>query len=157
MNPFEGLNDEIRELIYTLNKSDISTIKSYLSDKNLSEKFILVLKNECNKMTPAEALFYLLETAENQLFIIKKVKGIMGLATLLKVSVKTAQKLKNSGTIDQAVIYEKSKLYFDVNKILEICLPKIAPWKSFKFRNNVDPELIKFWEKYRVPVYMKKT
>lgn len=156
MNAFEGLNDEIRELIYTLNKSDISTIKSYLSDKNLSEKFILVLKNECNKMTPAEALFYLLETAENQLFIIKKVKGIMGLANLLNVSIKTAQKLKNSRTIDQAIIYEKSKLYFDENKILEICLPKKKPWKSFKFRKSVDPELIKFWEKYILPVNMKK-
>ena len=143
MNAFEGLNDEIRELIYTLNKSDISTIKSYLSDKNLSEKFILVLKNECNKMTPAEALFYLLETAENQLFIIKKVKGIMGLATLLKVSVKTAQKLKNSGTIDQAVIYEKSKLYFDENEILKIYFPKILAMKSFKLRKDVDEELVK--------------
>ena len=152
MKTFEGLNDKILELITTLEKLDISTIKNYLSDKNLSEKYISSLKTECNNMAPSEALSYLLETAENQLFIIKKVKGIMGLATLLKVSVKTAQKLKNSGTIDQAVIYEKSKLYFDVNKILEICLPKIAPWKSFKFRNNVDPELIKFWEKYRVPV-----
>lgn len=148
MNAFIGLNDEIRELIYTLNKSDISTIKSYLSDKNLSEKFILVLKNECNKMTPAEALFYLLETAENQLFIIKKVKGIMGLANLLNVSIKTAQKLKNSGTIDQAIIYEKSKLYFHENKILEICLPKKKPWKSFKLRETVDEEFIKLWAKF---------
>ena len=157
MNAFEGLNDEIRELITTLDKSDISTIKIYLSDKSLSEKYISALKTECNNMVASEALFYLLGTAQNQLFITKKVKGIKGLSTLLNVSVKTAQKLKNSGTIDQAIIYEKSKLYFDVNKILEICLPKIAPWKSFKFRNNVDPELIKFWEKYRVPVYMKKT
>ena len=148
MNAFEGLNDEIRELIYTLNKSDISTIKSYLSDKNLSEKFILVLKNECNNMAPAEALFYLLETAENQLFITKKVKGIIGLATLLNVSVKTAQKLKNSGIIDQAIIYEKSKLYFDENKILEICLPKKKPWKSFKLRENVDEEFIKLWANF---------
>ena len=148
MNPFEGLNDEIRELIYTLNKSDISTIKSYLSDKNLSEKFILVLKNECNNMAPAEALFYLLETAENQLFITKKVKGIIGLATLLNVSVKTAQKLKNSGIIEEAIIYEKSKLYFDENKILEICLPKKKPWKSFKLRENVDEEFIKLWANF---------
>lgn len=148
MNAFIGLNDEIRELIYTLNKSDISTIKSYLSDKNLSEKFILVLKNECNKMTPAEALFYLLETAENQLFIVKKVKGIMGLANLLNVSIKTAQKLKNSGTIDQAIIYEKSKLYFHENKILEICLPKKKPWKSFKLRETVDEEFIKLWANF---------
>ena len=148
MNPFEGLNDEIRELIYTLNKSDISTIKSYLSDKNLSEKFILVLKNECNNMAPAEALFYLLETAENQLFITKKVKGIIGLATVLNVSVKTAQKLKNSGTIDQAIIYEKSKLYFNEDEILEICLPKKKPWKSFKLRENVDEEFIKLWANF---------
>ena len=157
MNAFEGLNDEIRELIYTLNKSDISTIKSYLSDKNLSEKFILVLKNECNNMAPAEALFYLLETAENQLFITKKVKGIIGLATLLNVSVKTAQKLKNSGIIEEAIIYEKSKLYFNEDEILKICLPKIAPWKSFKFRKSVDSELIKLWEKYLLPVPMKKS
>ena len=108
-------------------------------------------------MVASEALFYVLGTAQNQLFITKKVKGIMGLATLLNVSVKTAQKLKNSGTIDQAIIYIKSKLYFDEEEILKICLPKVAPWKSFKFRKNVDPELIKFWEKYRVPVYMKKT
>ena len=148
MNAFEGLNDEIRELIYTLNKSDISTIKSYLSDKNLSEKFILVLKNECNNMVASEALFYLLGTAQNQLFITKKVKGIMGLATLLNVSVKTVQKLKNSGIIDQAIIYEKSKLYFDENKILEICLPKKKPWKSFKLSENVDEELIKLWANF---------
>ena len=150
MNVFEGLNDEIRELISTLVKSDISMIQNYLSDKNLSEKFILVLKNECNKMTPAEALFYLFETAENQLFIIKKVKGIMGLATLLNVSIKTAQKLKNSGTIDQAIIYEKSKLYFNEEEILKICLPKILCWKSFKLKKGVDQESIELWEKYRM-------
>ena len=157
MNRFEGFNDEIGELITTLDKSDISTIKNYLSDKDLSEKYISALKTECNNMVASEALFYLLGTAQNQLFIIKKVKGIIGLATVLNVSVKTAQKLKNSGTIDQAIIYIKSKLYFDEEEILKICLPKVAPWKSFKFRKNVDPELIKFWEKYRVPVYMKKT
>ena len=156
MNPFEGLNDEIKELITSLDKSDISNIKNYLSDKDLSEKYISALKTECNKMAPAEALFYLLRTAENQLFITKKVKGIKGLSTLLNVSVKTAQKLKNSGSIDQAIIYEKSKLYFAEEEILKICLPKIAPWKSFKFRKNVAPELIKFWEKYRVPVHIKK-
>ena len=102
MNAFEGLNDEIRELITTLDKSDISTIKNYLSDKDLSEKYISALKTECNNMVASEALFYLLGTAQNQLFITKKVKGIMGLATLLNVSVKTVQKLKNSGIIDQA-------------------------------------------------------
>ena len=144
MNRFEGFNDEIGELITTLDKSDISTIKNYLSDKNLSEKYISVLKSECNNMEPSKALFYLFQTAKSQIFITKKVKGIKGLATLLNVSVKTAQKLKNSGTIDQAIIYEKSKLYFDEMEILKICLPKIAPWKSFKFRKNVDPELIKF-------------
>ena len=143
MNAFEGFIDEIRELITTLDKSDISTIKNYLSDKNLSEKYISALKTECNNMAPSEALSYLLETAENQLFIIKKVKGIMGLATLLKVSVKTAQKLKNSGTIDQAVIYEKSKLYFDENEILKIYFPKILAMKSFKLRKDVDEELVK--------------
>ena len=143
MKTFEGLNDKILELITTLKKSDISTIKNYLSDKNLSEKYISALKTECNNMAPSEALSYLLETAENQLFIIKKVKGIMGLATLLKVSVKTAQKLKNSGTIDQAVIYEKSKLYFDENEILKIYFPKILAMKSFKLRKDVDEELVK--------------
>ena len=148
MNAFEGFNNEIGELITTLDKSDISTIKIYLSDKSLSEKYISALKTECNKMVPAEAFFYLLETAENQLFIIKKVKGIMGLATLLNVSVKTAQKLKNSGSIDQAIIYEKSILYFDENKILEICLPKKKPWKSFKLRENVDEEFIKLWANF---------
>ena len=156
MNPFEGFNDEIKELITTLNKAEINSIKSYLFDRNLSEKYISTLITECNKMAPAEALFYLLRTAENQLFITKKVKGIKGLSTLLNVSVKTAQKLKNSGSIDQAIIYEKSKLYFAEEEILKICLPKIAPWKSFKFRKNVAPELIKFWEKYRVPVHIKK-
>ena len=120
MNAFEGFNNEIGELITTLDKSDISTIKIYLSDKSLSEKYISALKTECNNMVASEALFYLLGTAQNQLFITKKVKGIMGLATLLNVSVKTVQKLKNSGIIDQAIIYEKSKLYFDEKKILEI-------------------------------------
>ena len=148
MNAFEGLNDEIRELITTLDKSDISTIKNYLSDKDLSEKYISALKTECNNMVASEALFYLLGTAQNQLFITKKVKGIMGLATLLNVSVKTVQKLKNSGIIDQAIIYEKSKLYFDENKILEICLPKKKPWKSFKLRENVDEEFIKLWANF---------
>ena len=148
MNRFEGFNDEIGELITTLDKSDISTIKIYLSDKSLSEKYISALKTECNNMVASEALFYLLGTAQNQLFITKKVKGIMGLATLLNVSVKTVQKLKNSGIIDQAIIYEKSKLYFDENKILEICLPKKKPWKSFKLRENVDEEFIKLWENF---------
>ena len=143
MKTFEGLNDKILELITTLEKSDISTIKNYLSDKNLSEKYISALKTECNKMAPTEALFYLLRTAENQLFITKKVKGIKGLSTLLNVSVKTAQKLKNSGTIDQAVIYEKSKLYFDENEILKIYFPKILAMKSFKLRKDVDEELVK--------------
>ena len=148
MNRFEGFNDEIGELITTLDKSDISTIKIYLSDKSLSEKYISALKTECNNMVASEALFYLLGTAQNQLFITKKVKGIMGLATLLNVSVKTVQKLKNSGIIDQAIIYEKSKLYFDENKILEICLPKKKPWKSFKLRENVDEEFIKLWANF---------
>lgn len=148
MNAFIGLNDEIRELITTLDKSDISTIKNYLSDKDLSEKYISALKTECNKMAPTEALFYLLRTAENQLFITKKVKGIKGLSTLLNVSVKTAQKLKNSGSIDQAIIYEKSKLYFNEDEILEICLPKKKPWKSFKLRENVDEEFIKLWANF---------
>ena len=157
MNAFEGLNEEIKTLITALDKSDINTIKNYLSYKNLSEKYISALKTGCNNISPAEALFYLLRTAENQLFITKKVKGIMGLATLLNVSVKTAQKLKNSGTIDQAIIYIKSKLYFDEEEILKICLPKIAPWKSFKFRKSVDPELIKLWEKYLLTVHMRKS
>ena len=148
MNAFKGLNDEIRELITTLDKSDISTIKIYLSDKSLSEKYISALKTECNNMVASEALFYLLGTAQNQLFITKKVKGIMGLATLLNVSVKTAQKLKNSGIIEEAIIYEKSKLYFHENKILEICLPKKKPWKSFKLRENVDEEFIKLWANF---------
>lgn len=151
MNAFEGLNDEIKELITTLDKSDISNIQNYLSDKNLSEKYILVLKNECNKMEASEALFYLLK----QVSINRKVKGIKGLATVLNVSVKTAQNLKNSGIIDQAIIYEKSRLYFDENEILRICLPKIAPWKSFKLRNDVDQELIKFWEEYTTRTYEK--
>lgn len=148
MNAFEGLNDEIRELITALDKSDITNIQNYLSDKNLSGKYISALKTECNNMVASEALFYLLGTAQNQLFITKKVKGIMGLATLLNVSVKTVQKLKNSGIIDQAIIYEKSKLYFDENKILEICLPKKKPWKSFKLRENVDEEFIKLWANF---------
>ena len=148
MNAFEGFNDEIGELITTLDKSDISNIKIYLSDKSLSEKYISALKTECNNMVASEALFYLLGTAENQLFITKKVKGIKGLSTLLNVSLKTAQKLKNSGSIDQAIIYEKSKLYFDENKILEICLPKKKPWKSFKLRENVDEEFIKLWANF---------
>ena len=156
MNAFEGLNDEIRELITALDKSDITNIQNYLSDKNLSGKYISALKTECNNMVASEALFYLLGTAQNQLFITKKVKGIKGLSTLLNVSLKTAQKLKNSGSIDQAIIYEKSKLYFAEEEILKICLPKIAPWKSFKFRKNVDPELIKLWEKYLLSVHMKK-
>ena len=148
MNGFEGFNDEIGELITTLDKSDICTIKNYLSDKNLSEKYISVLKSECNNMEPSNALFYLFQTAKSQVFLTKKVKGIKGLAILLKVSVKTAQKLKNSGTIDQAIIYEKSKLYFDENKILEICLPKKKPWKSFKLSENVDEEFIKLWANF---------
>lgn len=148
MKTFDGLNSEIIELITTLDDKEITNIQNYLSDKNLSENYILVLKHECNKMTPVEALSYLLETAENQLFIIKKVKGIIGLASLLNVSVKTAQKLKNSGIIEEAIIYEKSKLYFHENKILEICLPKKKPWKSFKLRENLDEEFIKLWANF---------
>ena len=148
MNAFEGFIDEIRELITTLDKSDICTIKNYLSDKSLSEKYISALKTECNNMVASEALFYLLGTAQNQLFITKKVKGIKGLSTLLNVSVITAQQLKNSGSIDQAIIYEKSKLYFNEDEILVICLPKKKPWKSFKLRENVDEEFIKLWANF---------
>ena len=148
MNAFEGLNDEIKELITTLDKPDISNIKNYLSDKNLSEKYISVLKSECNNMEPSKALFYLFQTAKSQIFITKKVKGIKGLAILLNVSVKTAQKLKNSGIIEEAIIYEKSKLYFHENKILEICLPKKKPWKSFKLRETVEEEFIKLWANF---------
>lgn len=155
MNAFDGLNDEISRLIKTLDKVDIHKIQDYLTNENLSEKYVFVLKSECNNMPPSEALFYLLEKAKNQDFITKKVKGILGLAALLNVSVKTAQKLKNSGIIDQAIIYEKSRLYFDENEILKICLPKIAPWKSFKLRNDVDQELIKFWEEYTSRTYEK--
>lgn len=99
-------------------------------------------------MEPSKALFYLFQTAKSQIFITKKVKGIKGLAILLNVSVKTAQKLKNSGSIEEAIIYEKSKLYFDENKILEICLPKKKPWKSFKLRESVDEEFIKLWANF---------
>ena len=148
MIAFEGFNDEIGELITTLDKSDISTIKNYLSDKNLSEKYISVLKSECNNMEPSKALFYLFQTAKSQIFITKKVKGIKGLAILLNVSVKTVQKLKNSGIIEEAIIYEKSKLYFAESEILKICLPKIKPWKSFKLRENVDEEFIKLWANF---------
>ena len=99
-------------------------------------------------MPPSEAFFYLFETVKNEVFITKKVKGIKGLSTLLNVSLKTAQKLKNSGTIDQAIIYEKSKLYFDEMEILKICLPKILCWKSFKLRENEDEEFIKLWANF---------
>ncbi len=148
MDAFEGLNIEVKKLLSTLDDASFTNIQNYLKDENLSEKYISTLKTECNKMAPAEALFYLLEITENQLFIIKKVKGIIGLATLLNVSVKTAQKLKKSGIIEEAIIYEKSKLYFDENKILEICLPKKKPWKSFKLRKNVDEEFIKLWANF---------
>lgn len=148
MDAFEGLNIEVKKLLSTLDDASFTNIQNYIKDENLSEKYISTLKTECNKMAPAEALFYLLEITENQLFIIKKVKGIIGLATLLNVSVKTAQKLKKSGIIEEAIIYEKSKLYFDENKILEICLPKKKPWKSFKLRENVDEEFIKLWANF---------
>ena len=138
MNVFDGLNNEIKQLIKTLDYRDITIIQEYLSNKNLSAKYIFALKSECNKMAPHESLFYLFDTAKKQVFITKKVKGISGLADLLNVNLKTAQKLKNSGIIDGAIIYEKSKLYFDENEILKICVPKIAPLKSFKFRKDID-------------------
>jgi len=137
MNAFKGLNNEIQQLLCTLDQSSIDDIQNYLNDKSLSSKYISFLENECNNMEPTEALFYLFETAKKQVFIIKKVKGIRGLALLLNVSIKTAQKLKNSGIIDHAIIYEKSKLYFDESKILKICSPKIQPWKSFKLKTKL--------------------
>ena len=148
MDAFEGLNNEIKQLLTKLDDEDLFFIQNYLKDKNLSLKYISYLKNECNNMQPQEALFYLFETAKKQVFLTKKVKGIKGLATLLNVSVKTAQKLKNSGIIDETIIYEKSKLYFDESEILKICLPKIEPWKSFKLRENVDEEFIKLWANF---------
>ena len=148
MDAFESLNIEVKKLLSTLDDASFTNIQNYIKDENLSEKYISTLKTECNKMAPTEALFYLLRTAENQLFITKKVKGIKGLSTLLNVSVKTAQQLKNSGSIDQAIIYEKSKLYFNEDEILEICLPKKKPWKSFKLRENVDEEFIKLWANF---------
>ena len=107
-------------------------------------------------MKPSKALNYLFETSSNQVFIIKKVKGIKGLATLLNVSVKTAQKLKKSGIIDGAIVYEKSKLYFDEEEVLKICLPKILCWKSFKLKKGVDQESIELWDKYLLSANMKK-
>lgn len=157
MKAFDGLNSEIIELIRTLDDKEITNIQNYLSDKTLSKKYISVLKSECNKMAPLEAISYLFRTTKKQVFIIKKVKGIKGLATLLNVSVKTAQKLKNSGIIDQAIIFEKHKLYFDEDEILKICLPKILCWKSFKFRKDVDQERINSWENYTLSANMKKT
>jgi len=146
MKVFDGLNNEIIELIRTLDDKDITNIQNYLSDKTLSKKYISVLKSECNKLAPLEAISYLFRTTKKQVFIIKKVKGIKGLATLLNVSVKTAQKLKNSGIIDKAIIYEKYKLYFDEEEVLKICLPKILSWKSYKLRKDVDQESIELWE-----------
>lgn len=150
MIAFEGLNNEIIELIRTLDDKEITNIQNYLSNKNLSEKYVSVLKSECNNMPTSEALLYLFEKAKNQDFILKKVKGILGLAALLNVSVKTAQKLKNSGIIDEAIVYEKSKLYFKEEEILKICLPKILCWKSFKLKKGIDQESIELWEKYRM-------
>lgn len=137
MKAFDGLNSEIIELIRTLDDKEITNIQNYLSDKTLSKNYISVFKSECNKMAPLEAISYLFRTTKKQVFITKKVKGIKGLSTLLNVSVKTAQKLKNSGIIDQAIIYEKYKLYFDQEEVLKICLPKILCWKSFKFRKDI--------------------
>lgn len=148
MDAFVGLNIEIKQLLSKFDDEHLFTIQNYLIDKNLSLKYISCLKNECNNMQPQEALIYLFQTAKSQVFITKKVKGIKGLATLLNVSVKTAQKLKNSGIIDGAIVYEKSKLYFDEKEILKICLPKILCWKSFKLRKDVDKESIDFWENY---------
>ena len=156
MKAFDGLNSEIIELIRTLDDKEITNIQNYLSDKTLSKKYISALKNECNNMVPSEALFYLFETVKKQVFIAEKVKGIMGLATLLNVSVKTAQKLKNSGIIDGAIIYEKSKLYFAEEEVLKICLPKILYWKSFKLRKDVDQKYISLWENYTLSKNMKK-
>jgi hypothetical protein len=147
MNAFDGLNDEIMQLIRTLDDKDITNIENYLTDKTLSKKYISFLKSECNNMKPSKALNYLFETSSNQVFIIKKVKGIKGLATLLNVSVKTAQKLKKSGIIDGAIVYEKSKLYFHEEEVLKICLPKILCWKSFKLRTDFDQKCIDLWEK----------
>lgn len=146
MDTFEGLNNEIKQLSSKLDDEDFLIIQNYLNDKNLSFKYISFLKNECNNMQPQEALFYLLKTAKKQVFLTKKVKGIKGLAILLNVSLKTAQKLKNSGIIDETIFYENSKLYFDESEILKICLPKIEPWKSFKLKENVDGELLKLWK-----------
>lgn len=156
MKAFDGLNSEIIELIRTLDDKEITNIQNYLSDKTLSKKYISVLKSECNKMAPLEAISYLFRTAKKQVFISHKIKGIIGLATLLNVSVKTAQKLKNSSIIDGAIIYEKSKLYFDEEEILKICLPKILCWKSFKFRKDVDQESIDLWENFKLSANMKK-
>ena len=156
MNAFDGLNNEIRQIFKKSDKTDIDKIENYLSNKNLSEKYLSVLKSECNNMVPIEAFLYLLEKAINQDYIKKRVKGIIGLATLLNVSVKTAQKLKNSGIIDQAIIYEKYKLYFDEEEILKICLPKILYWKSFKLKKGIDQESIDLWEKYILSANMKK-
>lgn len=157
MKAFDGLNSEIIELIRTLDGKEITNIQNYLSDKTLSKKYISVLKSECNKMAPLEAISYLFRTTKKQVFIIKKVKGIKGLATLLNVSVKTAQKLKNSGIIDGAIIYEKSKLYFDEEEILKICLPKILSWKSYKLRKDVDQESIDLWENFKLSANIRKT
>lgn len=149
MNALEGLNDEIQDLINSVHKTTINNIQNYLSNKDFPEKYISVLKSECNKMDPFVAFSYLSETVEkNRVSSNKKVKGILGLAKLLRVSGKTAQNLKNTGNIDGAIIYVKSKLYFDENEILKIYVPKILAWKSFKLRKDVSEDLINWYEKF---------
>ncbi|WP_077417969.1 DUF3853 family protein [Chryseobacterium sp. JV274] len=52
------------------------------------------------------------------------VYGLSGLATLLNCGKTNAQKIKNSGDIDGAIIQNGKKLIFDSNKVLELLQEK---------------------------------
>lgn len=52
------------------------------------------------------------------------VYGLNGLATLLNCGKTNAQKIKNSGDIDGAIIQNGKKLIFDSNKVLELLQEK---------------------------------
>lgn len=153
MDGLRGFSDEVKDLIYSLELTKIIKIQKYFNDKSLSYQSNIFMKYNCNNMKPEKALNYLLEKVEKQENSTKKISGIKGLARLLKISIKTAQKLKSSGRIDAAIVpksdrsySEQSKLLFYEAEILQICFRKRTHFKSFKFREDISPENWKYLE-----------
>lgn len=139
----DKFNKEITDYLSSTDEATRDIIRRFFNNKHLHVNYANKLKNKANTMGPSYAISFLVWTADEYFGNNNKIKGIDGLAQLLNVSKKTAQKLKNSGKIDHAIVppsdleFSKSKkLYFYEREILLMCVPKHLKMQSFKFRSE---------------------